>query len=334
MLLLSKMKERHVRSFKIFLGILLLWPTSPLKANPSDEPEAVKKLMDELKAANKKQKWNETLYNQDGWKVRGRSVQGRPLIYFVCGEKNENTTVMISSVHGDEITPVYFGLRLVSWVKGEPDLCRDHRIVIAPLVNPDGYLASTVKRTNENGVDLNRNFPTKDFDELAHLYWRDQNKSDARRFPGKSGGSEPETQFQTWLIDEFKPQKLLTVHSPLNFFDYDGPDNDDVRSFTKEYIKSCDELRSVVKKASTDYKFLKYGFYPGSLGNYAGKERGIPTLTLELPTVDASKAKSYFERLKKGTRELIVYKIKGLDSDLTRTASTTDLKSSNSKKEN
>ena len=275
------------------------------------EVEAVKKLMAELKETNRKIRWSETIFPDVGWHVHGTSVGGRPLIYFECGENNSNTTLMFSSVHGDEVTPVYFGFRLVSWVKGEPDLCKKYKIVIAPLINPDGFLADKSTRTNVHGVDLNRNFPTKDFDEFANKLWKEKFKSEPRRFPGDKGGSEPETQFQQWLIDEFKPQKILTVHSPLNFFDYDGPESDELKTFTREYIRSCQELRAQVKKASHNYHFLNYGFFPGSLGNYAGKERGIPTLTLELPTTDSKKAKTYFEQLKQGTRELVMYTVKG-----------------------
>jgi protein MpaA len=293
-----------------FISCVAFAQNVPAPSSQTDSDD-VKKLMAELKEANKKAKWNESIYNLDGWRVWGKSVKGRPLIYYVCGEHNKNTTLMISSVHGDEITPVYYGFRLVSWAKGEPDLCRDNRVVIAPLVNPDGYLADKIQRTNANGVDLNRNFPTKDFEAQAVKIWKTELKADPRRNPGSAGGSEPETKFQEWLIEEFKPSKILTVHSPLNFYDYDGPEHEGMKAFTKEYVKSCNELRGVVKRASENYNFSRYGYFPGSLGNFAGKERGIPTLTLELPTVDAAKAKSYFERLKNGTHALVTYKIKG-----------------------
>jgi protein MpaA len=284
-----------------------------------DQARSIQKFMAELRGANKKSKWSETIYPDSGWRMHTTSVEGRPLIYFVCGERNQNTTLMFSAVHGDEVTPIYFGMRLVSWVKGEPDLCRDYRIVIAPLINPDGYLnKSGATRFNHNGVDLNRNFPTKDFNENAVKLWKAEAKSDKRRFPGSTGGSEPETKFQMWLIDEFKPSKILSVHSPLNFFDYDGPQSEDVKNLTEEYIRSCDQLRTVIKKSSPDYNFLRYGFFPGSLGNYAGKEKSIPTLTLELPTTDAKKAKTYFERLKQGTRRLVMYKVTGRDAVVTK----------------
>src|SRR5580704_15172583 len=127
---------RHIRSISFVLVALSLGCSLWAQEQPAD----VLKLMGELRAANKIRKWSETIYTDEGWKVHGTSVKGRPLIYFTCGEKNENTTLMLSSVHGDEITPVYFGLRLVSWLKGEPDLCREYRVIVAPLVNPDGYL--------------------------------------------------------------------------------------------------------------------------------------------------------------------------------------------------
>jgi len=40
----------------------------------------------------------------------------------------------------------------------------------------------------------------------------------------------------------------------------------------------------------------KFGFFPGSLGNYAGHERDIFTITLELPSSEANKAKEYFDK--------------------------------------
>ncbi|MCC6277650.1 MAG: succinylglutamate desuccinylase/aspartoacylase family protein [Oligoflexia bacterium] len=288
-----------------------LWGYDQSHLSEYEKNALVEKLMSELREANKRYKWNPTLFEEKSWKVGGQSVMGRPLIYWECGTNKSNTTLMLSTVHGDEITPVYFGLRLVSWLKGEPDLCRDHRIIVAPIVNPDGFLKKKPERTNANGVDLNRNFPTSDFEAMAHKLWKESHKSHPRRNPGPKGGSEPETQFQSWLIENFEPGKILTIHSPLNFFDYDGPEDDKFKTFAKDYIKSCEELRTSVKKASVDYNFLRYGFFPGSLGNFAGKERGIPTLTLELPTTDHTKAKSYFERLKTGTRVLITYLIKG-----------------------
>jgi protein MpaA len=291
---------KRLVSFLVFIGTISRADTS------------VADLMTEIKNTYAKTKWSDTLFKLNDWKMyEKKTKEGRPLVYFVCGENKENTTLLLSSVHGDEVTPIYYGLRLVSWIKGEPDICKKYRVVVAPLVNPDGALKSKPTRTNSNGVDLNRNFPTEDFSDLAIKKWKTDYKSDPRRYPGEKAASEIETQFQMWLIDEFKPNKILTVHSPLNFFDYDGPEDAVIQNFTKEYLNSCKNLKLAVKKASGTYNFLKFGYFPGSLGHYSGKEKGVPTLTLELPSTDAGRAKQYFEMLKKGLRALIMHKIEG-----------------------
>jgi protein MpaA len=104
--------------------------------------------------------------------------------------------------------------------------------------------------------------------------------------------------FQEDLIRKFKPQKILSVHSPLNFLDYDGPSILTLSKFPLDYTRECDRLRRQLKANSG-------GFFPGSLGNYAGYELGIPTLTLELPSTDPNKAEAYWKRFSQGIRTMI-----------------------------
>ena len=75
---------------------------------------------------------------------------------------------------------------------------------------------------NTIGIDINRNFPTKDWYKNALRQWNMKYHKNKRYDPGKKPASEQETMFQMALIKRFKPQKILTLHSPLNFFDYDG----------------------------------------------------------------------------------------------------------------
>ncbi|MEN6488435.1 MAG: hypothetical protein ABFD66_06075, partial [Smithella sp.] len=107
-----------------------------------------------------------------------------------------------------------------------------------------------------------------------------------RYYPGAKAGSEAETLFQTALINRFQPQKILSVHSPLNFFDYDGPSSD-LDSF---------ELWMETISREANHPLKKFGYYPGSLGNYAGHERSIFTLTLELPSSDPKQGPGYFQQ--------------------------------------
>lgn len=165
-------------------------------------------------------------------------------------------------------------------------MVKDKCIVIAPLVNPDGYLSSLPTRVNAGGVDLNRNFPTRRWHPEAHRQWQIKGKKNKRYYPGPKAGSEQETLFQIALIKRFKPQKILSAHSPLNFFDYDGPSSD-LNSFEQWMEKISREANHPLKK---------FGYFPGSLGNYSGHERNIFTLTLELPTSDPRQGGEYFRK--------------------------------------
>jgi protein MpaA len=255
-------------------------------------------------------------FSEKQWESKGTSVQGYPLIYFVCGDsKATNRSLILSSVHGDEVTPGFFGFRLVEWLKARPEICKDRFIVVAPMVNPDGFMRySKGTRTNFNKVDLNRNFDTPDWKEKAQKIWKEKFKA-RRYFPGDQASSEPEIMFQKWLIDEFTPTKILSIHAPLNFLDYDGPQSEETAVFAKKYVEACEELKSAVKKATPALDFYAYGVFPGSLGNYAGKQRGIPTFTVELPTVKHEMAGKYFSDLEEGTSLFLQYELKHQKTD-------------------
>ena len=248
--------------------------------------------------------WDASLFTDSGWEVQGTSVDGYPLIYWKCGDATKpNSSLVLSAVHGDEVTPVYFGFKVVQWLKEHPELCADRQVIVAPIVNPDGFLRYTRgTRTNFNKVDLNRNFKTPDWAISAHRIWKERYKAMRRYYPGDQPESEPETKFQAWLIDNFKPVKILSVHAPLNILDYDGPSDDKAVNFVQTYINSCDLLKTAIKKATPQLRFFAYGQFPGSLGNFAGKQRGIPTITAELPSIRAEKASEYFRVMEKGTR--------------------------------
>ena len=221
---------------------------------------------------------------------------------------------VLSAVHGDEITPVYFGFRIVNWVKTDPELCNGDRfVVIAPLVNPDGFFRYTRgTRTNYNKVDINRNFDTPEWTKEAHKLWRTKYGAMKRYYPGDLAGDQPETKFQENLIHQYKVTKIMSVHAPLNFLDFDGPAFEQADVVTKAYLESCIDLKDKVKAAAKALHFYASGTYPGSLGNYAGKHLGIPTLTVELPTIDASKAKKYFADMENGNRVFLDYIVKDM----------------------
>lgn len=167
--------------------------------------------------------------------------------------KNYDKTILVIGVfHGDEKDGEYLINRYLSQ-KNETK----NRLLFIPCLNPDGKKADT--RTNANGVDLNRNFPTKNW-ELS-----DQNEY----FGGTAPASEVETQFLIYIIEKYVPDLIITLHEPYCVVNYDGP--------AKEEAQQISEITGYKIEESIGYPT------PGSFGTYCGIERKIPTITLELP---------------------------------------------------
>lgn len=257
----------------------------------------------ELQKSVDQLKWKVDVCKDLPWKIGGKSVQGRPLVYAEFGEESpENTNLVISMVHGDEITPLYLALKLARWAQEHPGELKKMRVVIAPLVNPDGFFATPRTRVNARGVDVNRNFATKDWNATALALWKSRFRAHPRRFPGKAPRSEPETLFQEEMIYRYQAQKILAIHSPLNHTDYDGPGTVSLAQFSNDYTKASLELRKKMKAKSA-------GFFPGSLGNYAGNERRSNVFTLELPTTNSAKAEAYWQKFLPGIQTMIQFKL-------------------------
>ena len=142
---------------------------------------------------------------------------------------------------------------------------KEANLLFIPCLNPDGMQLG--QRTNASGVDLNRNFPTKNWGKNCGDN-ATCDDAETAYYGGKSGGSEIETQFLIDTINEFKPNKILTLHAPYKVVNYDGP--------AKELAEKISKIINYPVEASIGYPT------PGSFGTYAGVERQIPTITLEL----------------------------------------------------
>lgn len=229
--------------------------------------------------------WTDLKPHDIPWEYYRTSKYKNPLIFAAFGNGSKDCILFLGGVHGDELPTVYLMFKLAQYVKDNPELFKNQRIVIAPLLNPDGFLSIPPRRINASGVDINRNLPTRDWHDKAMRQWIIKGGK-SRYYPGPKPSSEQETLFQVALIKRFRPQKILSAHSPLNLFDYDGPSSD-LDSLEKWMQQICREA---------DHPLKKFGYYPGSLGNYAGHEHNIFTLTLELPSSDAAQSKKYFDK--------------------------------------
>jgi len=196
----------------------------------------------------------------------GMSVLGAPILYkeyppLLERRQPLGRVLLIGGIHGDEYSSVSI---VFKWMR---TLDRYHSGLfhwhIIPLLNPDGLLRKQSQRMNANNVDLNRNFPMQDWENITQEYWINTTNRNPRRFPGDSPLSEPESSWLVREINDFQPDIIVSVHAPHGVIDYDGPE-DGPYKLGKLYLQLV-------------------GTYPGSLGNYAGVQRKIPVVTIELP---------------------------------------------------
>lgn len=165
--------------------------------------------------------------------------------------------LVISLIHGDEHPS---GSVSRSWMARLDKLNPRNSWRVIPVANPDGLEAST--RINSNGVDINRNFPTQNWDNEAIERWKTVKNSDPRRYPGPSGGSESETRCLIKHFEDFKPDFIISIHTPLGVLDYDGP--------------------KVNFPQFAHLPWISLGHFPGSLGRFMWKDHKVPVMTIEL----------------------------------------------------
>lgn len=197
--------------------------------------------------------------------TEGRSVNDAPILrkeYPPLSRRSPlGKVLLIGGIHGDEYSSVSIVFKWLKILDAYHSGLFHWQII--PLLNPDGLLRKHSQRMNAHNVDLNRNFPMNDWENTAIKYWREFTESNPRYYPGKGPLSEPESSWLVEYINQFKPDVIVAVHAPYGVVDYDGP-RDGPYKLGRLYLNLL-------------------GTYPGSLGNYAGIQRKIPVVTIELP---------------------------------------------------
>ena len=299
-----------VGSLLLFSSLMAQEPTpSPVTSKVHELTPAIKGYCEKLKKKFADYRWGEPECEKYQWNHVRNSNLGTPLIWTVFGDETnpvaaQNTTIVLCGVHGDEITPVKFCWDTLKELQTNHTFT-DKVVVVAPLVAPDSFFIPKPTRTNGRGVDVNRNFPTQDWHADAHKRWKQI--KDKRKFPGHKPASEQETVFQMNLILRYKPNKVVSVHAPLTLLDYDGP------NLTGKDGKPAKALLEQMSEKSSGYKISNYPIFPGSLGNWAGKEKHIPTYTLELPNSDPRDSQKFWELFKDALLTAVDNKMKPVE---------------------
>jgi protein MpaA len=188
----------------------------------------------------------------------GLSTRGVPLEVWVPA--GDISFLIFAGIHGDEAeTTVLLSNALRSIPREE----LKGAVVLA--ANPDGLIRGT--RCNANGVDLNRNFPAADWTaDAAHYRWSVDSPRDVELSPGKSAGSETETQALLKLVKRWE-LPVIALHSPLACID--DPEHSELGAWLAEQSR-------LPHVDNVGYKT------PGSFGTWA-KEQRRTVITYELP---------------------------------------------------
>ena len=189
----------------------------------------------------------------------GRSVLGLPLE--VWRPSTRCRLLIFAAIHGEEPETTYALSRALRRLAEPPADCA---VVLA--ANPDGLIRGT--RGNARGVDLNRNFPSRDWqpDPITHRSTI-QDVSDVLLSPGVHAGSEPETQALLALIADLKPDAVIALHAPLACID-------DANASPLGHRLADRTGMPLVRDVGYPT--------PGSFGSW-GMDNGVPVVTYEFP---------------------------------------------------
>lgn len=189
----------------------------------------------------------------------GRSVLGLPLE--VWRPTGECRLLVFAAIHGEEPETTYALSRALRQLSEPPEHCA---VVLA--ANPDGLTRGT--RGNARGVDLNRNFPSEDWQPKPVTHRSTiEDVSDILLSSGEAAASEPETRALLSLIRELEPRAVIALHAPLACID-----DANVSALGRRLAQR------------TGMPLVRDVGYPtpGSFGSW-GSDHGVPVVTYEFP---------------------------------------------------
>lgn len=192
--------------------------------------------------------------------VIGASLKGVPIKMHAYGD-DARPLLIFAAIHGDEPNTAGVTKRLIEHLDSHPEAYRSGGVVVIPVANPDGLALKT--RGNSRKVDVNRNFPARNW----------QPSEQGRYHGGTQHSSEPKTLALVKEIELLDPRGIVSLHCIRR-----GRHGNNFDGLGEDLAK--------LLATRNGYRVLKTIGYPtpGSFGSWAGVDRAIPTVTLELPS--------------------------------------------------
>lgn len=171
--------------------------------------------------------------------IIGFSLAGRPIQVYTFGV-GEREYLIVAGIHGGyEWNTVELADELITYINEHPEVIpSDAKLYIIRNMNPDGEARAhgVDGRVNNNGVDLNRNFPS---DNWTAEWDRDGCWIYRPTTGGLYGGSEPETRTVISFINSREITALISYHSAaLGVFPGGVPWTEDSKRLSKALAKA------------------------------------------------------------------------------------------------
>lgn len=136
----------------------------------------------------------------------GTSVRGRAITAYYYGS-GSSTVLFTGGMHGSEPSGYITMQAWTSYLDSHAhELPAGTQVVVVPNTNPDGI--ATGSRYNANGVNIDRNFPTADWQ--TDIDTADGHKAGGG---GSSASSEPETKALVALTAQLRPRLEVSFHA-------------------------------------------------------------------------------------------------------------------------
>ncbi len=206
--------------------------------------------------------------------VIGYSVAGRPLEVYHFGN-GPTARLIVAGIHGgNEWNTIKLANELMAYIEEHPEIIPNEiTLYILPSLNPDGEarIHGLDGRVNDNGVDLNRNWP---------YYWeKDFVRSNCWNYRKTTAGtyaaSEPETAaLLVFIVTHPEIDALISYHSAaLGIFAGGVP----------KYKPSVRLAESIAKVSTYRYPPKDIGCkYTGNLTDWAANTQEIAAVDIEL----------------------------------------------------
>lgn len=197
----------------------------------------------------------------------GYSGQGRAITGSIFG-KGAETILLFGAIHGNEKGTATLLNTLVQEIAKNPSLVGPNKkIIIIPLLNPDGYYLG-LNKVNANNVNLNLNFATTDWKQYG---------GDSNLFAGNEPFTESESRVLRDVVANYDVKKMISFHAQGNLVNPEyghGPSEE----FARWYAG----------RSGYGYFNDLSWYYHGTATRWFVEKYGRPAITVELPCYNCS----------------------------------------------